>query len=52
MLHEAEAIVMENGYYFPLYSVGGAWLISDKVKNIQLDFTGAQIDISRAEKNR
>lgn len=52
MFHEAEDILMEEGYYIPLYSDGGAWLISDNVKNVDLRFNGSQIDISKAYKER
>ena len=52
MFHEAESILISEGRYIPLYAAGGAWLISDKVENVGFDFTGANLNASRAKKNK
>ena len=50
MLHRAEDIFMEDLGSIPLYTKGGAFLISQGVKGVTPHFTGSQLQFSFAEK--
>ena len=50
LLHKAEDEIMEDLGVIPLISSGGAYLISDRVKGVEIVFNGMQLDFKFAEK--